>query len=136
MYYDSTQNLSIVGHCYCSCYKFHGTVTEITSSVQFNTGICSEYGHLNRSGRFCGQCSAGYGLAVYSYKMLSCIPCQNYGYKNWLRYFAVALLPLTVFYILAVLLSFNVTSSSLQWNSTGNTMCDITCRNDHHTRKY
>ena len=110
MYYDSTQNLSIVGHCYYSCYT--GTRREITSSIQFNNDICSRYGDLNRRGRFCGQCSETYGLAVYSYQLFGCIPCQNYGYKNWLRYFAVALLPLTVFYIAAVLSSFNITSSS------------------------
>ena len=113
MYYDPTQNLSIVGHCYYSCYKFHGTKKRITSSIQFNDDICSQYGHLNRIGRFCGRCNDTYGLAAYSYQLFSCIPCQNYGYRNWLRYFAVALLPLTVFYIAAVLLSFNVTSSSL-----------------------
>ena len=65
MYYDSTQNLSIVGHCYCSCYKFHGTVTEIPAVFSLTLVFAvSIYGHLNRSGRFCGQCSAGYGLAV------------------------------------------------------------------------
>ena len=113
MYYDPTQNLSIVGHCYYSCYEFYGTIQRITSSIQFNDNICSQYGHLNRIGRFCGRCNDTYGLAAYSYQLFSCIPCQNYGYRNWLRYFAVALLPLTAFYIAAVLLSFNVTSSSL-----------------------
>ena len=113
MYYDSAQNLSVVGHCYYSSYELSGTIKVITSSTQFNANICSKYGHLNRTGRFCGQCNESYGLAAYSYQLFSCIPCLDYGYKNWLRYFAAALLPLTVFYILAVLLSFNVTSSSL-----------------------
>ena len=112
MYYDSTQNLSIVGHCYYSCYEFHDTVIEIANSSEFNADICNKYGHINRTGRFCGQCETGYGLAAYSYLLFKCIPCQDYGYSNWLKYFAVALLPLTGFYILAVLLSFNVTSSS------------------------
>ena len=111
MYYDLTHNLSIVGHCYVSCY--YDISMEVTSSTEFNASICREYGQLNRTGRFCGQCNDGHGLSAYSYQQLSCIPCKDYGCKNWLRYFAVALLPLTVFYILAVLLSFNVTSSSL-----------------------
>ena len=127
MYYDPTQNLSIVGHCYYSCYQYDGTVIEINGSAGFNADICDTYGEfqdhntqkhrrsrrLNRKGQFCGQCNNSFGLAAYSYKMFSCISCEYYSYKNWLRYFAVALLPLTVFYILAVLLSFNVTSSSL-----------------------
>ena len=86
---------------------------EITSSTEFNEDICSSLSSLHRTGRFCGRCNSSYGLAAYSYKIMQCIPCQDYGYKNWIKYFTVALLPLTVFYILAVLLSFNVTSSSL-----------------------
>ena len=113
MYYDSTQNLSIVGHCAHSCYHFNGTAIKLNSSAEFNADICQEFGNFNRTGRFCGQCTDSYGLAAYSYKIVHCIPCQDYGYKNWLKYFAVAFLPLTMFYILAVLLSFNVTSSSL-----------------------
>ena len=113
MFYDSAFNMSIVGHCFYSCYQLGGTKAKITSSAEFNADICRKYGHLNRTGRFCGQCNKGYGLAAYSYSLLKCIPCPNSGYKNWLRYLAVALLPLTAFYILAVLLSFNVNSSSL-----------------------
>ena len=112
MYYDSTQNLSIIGHCYFSCYNINNIHVEKTSSREFNADICDNFGYLNRTGRFCGRCSNTHGLAAYSYQYLKCIPCQDYGYKNWLRYFAVALLPLTAFYIFAVLLSFNVTSSS------------------------
>ena len=113
VYYDPALNLTVVGSCFYSCYKFHGTVIKIASSEEFNDNICDKYGSINRTGRFCGQCNSSYGLAAYSYKIMQCIPCQDYGYKNWIKYFAVALLPLTVFYILAVLLSLNVTSSSL-----------------------
>ena len=121
MYYDPTQNLSIVGHCYYSFYDFLGIDREITSSTEFNVDICSSSINrdANRRGRFCGRCKETYGMAVYSYQLFKCIPCQNYGYKNWLKYFAVALLPLTVFYIAAVLLSFNVTSSSLNGTVLG-----------------
>jgi hypothetical protein len=113
MYYDANLNQTILGHCYYSCYKLRGTREKITSSIKFNADICSAYGADYRSGRFCGQCDEDYGLPAYSYEPFSCIPCQDYGYKNWLKYFAVAFVPLTLFYILAVLQSFNVTSSSL-----------------------
>ena len=33
MYYDSTQNLSIVGHCIHSCYHYSGTVIKVNSIV-------------------------------------------------------------------------------------------------------
>ena len=53
----------------------------------------------------------GYGLAAYSYHYTNCIPCKNYGYKNWLIYFTVALLPLTLFYIFMVMFRVSFTSS-------------------------
>ena len=113
MYYSQHFNMTLVGHCFFSCYRPSTTQVQITTSTKFNNDICDKYGSLHRKGRFCGQCNESYGLAVYSYQYISCVPCQDYGYKNWLKYFAVALLPLTLFYILAVLMSFNVTSSSL-----------------------
>ena len=117
VYYDPALNLTVVGNCFFSCYNFLTAPNSITTSERFNAEICDTYGMLNqtlnRVGRFCGECKAEYGLAVYSYQLMECTPCQHYGYKNWLKYFAVALLPLTLFYVLAVLLSCNVTSSSL-----------------------
>ena len=113
MYYDQHLNMSVLGHCLFSCFELHDTHIEISSSAALTDNICTSYSEaLHRVGRFCGQCNDSYGLAVYSYKYINCILCEDYGYKNWLKYFAVALLPLTVFYILAVLMSFNVTSSS------------------------
>ncbi len=70
-------------------------------------------GYLHREGRFCGRCQVDYGLAVYSYQYTNCIPFTDYGLKNWLKYFAVSLLPLTLFYILVVTLRLSVTSSRL-----------------------
>ena len=115
VYYDNTYNLTVVGNCIFSCYEFSGTVMEITMSAEFNDEICINYGNgfLHRTGQFCGQCNSSYGLAAYSYEIMQCIPCQDYGYKNWIKYFAVALLPLTVFYIVAILLSFNISSSNI-----------------------
>ena len=112
MYYDQHMNLTLVARCYYFCYRPGEVTLFATNSTEFNAEFCSQYG-FHRVGRFCGQCNASYGLAAYAYQTLSCVPCQDYGYKNWLKYFAVALLPVTVFYILAVLLQLNVTSSSL-----------------------
>jgi hypothetical protein len=123
MYYDS-QNETILGSCMSTCHYVHfhevGRVyfkleryaTE--NGSEFNEAICSRnFAHvdMNREGRFCGRCKAGYGLAAYSYRYVRCIPCTDYGYKNWLLYFTIALLPLTIFYFLVVFLKFNVNSS-------------------------
>ncbi len=113
IFYDSDKNMTIMGSCFFSCTQFFTTYIEIGSTTAFNGYICNKYGSLNRIGRFCGHCNDSHGLAVYSYQVISCIPCQNYGYRNWLKYFIIALLPLTIFYVFAVLLGLNVTSSSV-----------------------
>ena len=112
IFYDSDKNMTIIGKCFFSCTQFFTTYIGIGSSTAFNDYICNKYGSLNRMGRFCGHCNDSYGLAAYSYQVISCIPCQSYGYRSWLKYFIIALLPLTIFYVFAVLLGLNVTSSS------------------------
>jgi len=112
LYYDASFNMTILGHCFFTCLAY-GNAIEVNGSEQFNSDACNIYFDLHRSGRFCGQCNKDYGLAAYSYQLIFCVPCENYGYMNWLLYFAVALLPLTLFYVLAVLLGFNATSTSL-----------------------
>ena len=109
MYYDPEKDKSIIGNCFFTCfYIMTGVIVTNTSTL--NADMCSNM--FNRQGRFCGECKEGHGLAVYSYHYYSCIQCRYYGYKNWLKYFTVAFLPLTLFYILAVLLRLNVTSST------------------------
>ena len=113
VFFDQQLNKTTVGFCYFSCYEEYDTIVEVTTSTELNNGICNQYGSLNRKGRYCGQCNDGYGLEAYSYQYISCVSCQSYGYKNWLRYFAVALLPLTLYYIIAVVFGFTATSSNV-----------------------
>ena len=127
MYQDpATDNMSIAGHCMLTCYNLHrGLGTDLYLSIdrlpvgnatQFNEAMCDKLVSgvaSHREGRFCGQCAKGYGLAVYSYQYTRCIPCTSSGYKNWIKYFAIALLPLTFFYFLVLLLQINFTSSRL-----------------------
>ena len=81
------------------------------NATKVNDDVCTSVIHTHREGRFCGRCKQGYGLAAYSYHYTSCIPCKDYGYKNWLIYFTVALLPLTLFYIFMVVFKVSFTSS-------------------------
>ena len=124
LYYDHEQNKTILGNCMLTCFYVHfhelGRNYYKTERVskengsQLNEKVCGiSFAHvdMHREGRFCGRCKEGYGLAVYSYHYKSCIPCSDSSYKNWLLYFTVALLPLTVFYFLVVILKLNVTSS-------------------------
>ena len=133
VYYDSIQNLSIIGHYYFSRYNSVGDIpVEITSSHEFNADICDRFGYLNRTGRFCGRFSNTHSLAAYSYQCLKCIPCQDYGYKNWLRYFAVALLPLTACILhLCCVTEFQCHVQQLQWSGSGDTMHHVTSTVDN-----
>lgn len=126
MYYDQTENRTIVGNCMYTCFyvhsgnkgNYHYSVKHysIDNATTFNTEVCGSlisYRDINREGRFCGRCKDGYGLAVYSYHYTRCVKCTDFGFKNWLRYFVVALLPLTLFYFLVVLFRINVSTSRL-----------------------
>ena len=110
-YYDSATNSTYVAKCYYACYQYRTTTIKVNSSTDFNTQMCGRFKDLHRTGNFCTECEINRSLAAYSYRMLECVPCEDYGYKNWLQYFAITLLPLTVFYIAALIFDFNVTSS-------------------------
>ena len=121
LFYEESDNRTLAGNCMTTCYGTGTNYRTITRySVQngsfFKKDMCSSLMNVvdtHREGRFCGRCKKGYGLAVYSYHYTSCIPCKHYSYKNWLKYFAISLLPLTVFYFIMVLLKINISSSQI-----------------------
>ena len=59
----------------------------------------------------CSGCVDGYASPVYSYSF-DCVECKDYKY-NWLKYIAVAFLPLTVFYIIVILFRISAASGAL-----------------------
>ena len=73
----------------------------------FNARMCQQ--RSARMGRFCGSCTENHGLAIYSYHISSCIKCK-YEHTNWLKFFMVALLPLTVFYVIVIIFKINLVS--------------------------
>ncbi len=117
LYFDQTLNESILGNCIITCSITKETYPinrySVENATLLNDIVCNIPFNSNREGRFCGRCREGYGLAAYSYHYTTCIPCSDYGYKNWIKYFTIALLPLTVFYFLVVILRINATSSRL-----------------------
>ena len=78
------------------------------SSTNINSEMCGPY---KRKGLICGECIKDYGLPVYSYN-ISCVKCVDYKY-NWLKYIAVAYLPLTVFYLTIITLKISANSGLL-----------------------
>ena len=98
----------VVGGCMYTCKAVMGYYPLPCHVSQVNDFTCAG---LHRRGKLCGMCEDGYAIPVYSYD-LGCVKCDNYKY-NWLKYLAVAFLPLTLFYILVTLFSISFTSPLL-----------------------
>ncbi len=115
MTFDNDTLNSVVAFCFYTCstlYKnylsnfFHKIRTNMTTEL--NKEVC---GWFNRRGTMCGECIEGYGLPVYSYS-LSCVECTHYKY-NWIKYIAVAYIPLTLFLIVVITFRISATSGSM-----------------------
>ena len=111
MTYDESTGIIVAGTCVYGCAS-----TQIFRSLPFdnvsqlNNIMC---GHLHRTGQLCGQCEEGYKWPAYFYG-LKCVLCNNSNY-NWLKYIAIAFLPLTVFLLLV--LCFRISATSIQLNA-------------------
>ena len=73
---------------------------------ELNEAMC---GRLNRHGRLCSKCIEGYSPLAYSYDY-NCIKCTGSRWSNWLKFIAVAFIPLTIFYFIVVLFRINATN--------------------------
>ena len=115
--YSQALNTTLVGLCMYNCYrirKFRPDVNPLYirlpgSVSSLNSVMC---GHYNRTGTLCGRCVRDTYLPVYSYG-ITCVACSG-GMSNWIKYMAVAYVPLTMFYLVILLLKVNVLSSNLQ----------------------
>ena len=112
MTYSEKLNGTFVSYCLYKCsytshfHEYHQIFTKNTSEL--NEEVC---GSFNRTGLMCGECIAEHAPSVYSYD-LACVECKDYKY-NWLKYIAVAYLPLTAFYILMIVLRVSVNSGPM-----------------------
>ena len=68
-------------------------------------------GRLDRDGPMCSKCRKGFSPLVYSYD-LKCIHCTD-SHHNWLKFIAVAFIPLTIFYFVVILFQIDATSPYL-----------------------
>lgn len=105
-----TSNTTVVGRCLFSCVNHTGLINDaIFHSVSPNNTLLDEQscGYLNRKGRLCID---NFYIPVYSYSF-KCIQCSK---PNWLKYIAVAFIPLTGFYFLVVLFRLSVTSPQMK----------------------
>ena len=111
MTYDASQNITLVGGCPYNYHKVNakGFYVRLPKDVSsLNSFVC---GGLNRTGLLCGHCEEGLGTAVLSYKR-NCMECLDSRY-GWIVYVAAALLPLTLFYLIVILLSILATAAHM-----------------------
>ena len=111
--YSEDLNTVLTGNCLYTCFMPSGEAStshqlSVTNLTSLNHALCSRY---NRQGFMCGECVEGHAPAVYSYTV-DCVQCLEYRY-NWLKYLAVAYLPLTVLYFIVLTLSISVTSGRM-----------------------
>ena len=85
-----------------------GSYNQLPSNItQLNEAMCGQ--HWNRSGRFCGRCKNNHYKSVFSYDF-GCIECSDSQLKyNWIKYIAFVFVPLTVFFVLTLIIRIDAT---------------------------
>ena len=107
--FDESHKFPIATHCpFSAGYQESMKYIKLPRSIyKLNDSFC---GKLDRRGRLCSKCKAGYGVAVYS-PSFKCVKCKE-SYANWLRYFATELVPLTIFFLIVFTFHISITSAA------------------------
>ena len=93
----------------CVSYPHYDSYYPLNSNSSKLNEVCSKY---HRKGQLCSNCEEEFALPVYSYS-LSCVKCRNHSAINWIKYLAVSLLPLTLFFITIMACRVRVTSGQM-----------------------
>ena len=115
MTYDEHTDTTEVGPCYFTCDGRSSLVYEVVriysnNSNELNHEIC---GPFQRTGRVCAKCVKNHSLPVYSV-YIKCTECSRSEFKlNLIKYLAVAFLPLTLFYIVMIVLKISILTGDL-----------------------
>ena len=111
MTYNETAERVVVGACFYNCIFDLDNVLYLPMPKtvgQLNDVMCGDF---NRDGQLCGECKTNYSPPVYSYN-LQCTMCSDDQY-NWMKYVAVAFVPLTVFLVFFLCCRISATSPKL-----------------------
>ena len=106
----------LVGPCMERCYHKNDinciplNEMQTNSTENLNEEMC---GDLKRKGQHCGDCIEGHGWPVYSYST-ACVNCTESNFtQNFVKYIAVAFLPLTAFYFIVLLFKISITTGNM-----------------------
>ena len=89
-------------------FKSHEYDNIITYTLQTVSAFCNSF---NRQVLLCGECRPGYGIPVFS-NSLACTDCVHYQW-NWLKYIALAYLPMTCLFGIMFIFKISTTSGSV-----------------------
>ena len=111
--YNKAQSVAEIGPCLYNCAhigrkecSLYTTYCKIPRSIsKLEHAMCGAY---NRTGTLCGDCLNGTHIRAYSFDM-SCYSCGS-ELRSWVKYIAVAFLPLTFFCLAIVLFRVNIAS--------------------------
>ena len=114
--YDSQHDTIAYGSCLAVCginkrrNADNAAYYDLPMDIhKLNATACREW---NREGTLCGQCKKGFYPHAYSYSLICVSEDKCRGrYGDWWKYIFAAYGPLTIFYILVLLLRINVVSS-------------------------
>ena len=113
MTYNESTQMVVVGACLYNCMSTKDTKDVVYQPMpktveELNHDMCGDF---NRDGQLCGECKTNYSPPVYSYD-LHCRVCSD-GQYNWMKYVAIAFVPLTVFLVLILCCRISATSPKL-----------------------
>ena len=111
---ESSKSGGIVeGMCPYLCTN--GFYTDIEPDFDFfKDDLCNKVISQNRTGQLCGRCKEGHAPSAYSYSFM-CADCTDYRH-NWIKYVAIAYVPITLLYILVI--TFRLSALSASMNAT------------------
>ena len=108
--FSDTTNVEVVGNCVLTCglsssIRTYYTVPRDASTVEDYT--CRRY---NRHGQMCSKCNPEHGVSVYPYSYY----CTKNRY-HWIKYIAITYLPLTLLYIIILIVNLDTTRTVLSF---------------------
>ena len=108
MSYSDHSDMMLVGDCpYLCTDNFYTHIFEYTNI----TNLCNRVIQQNREGQMCGKCLDNFAPAPYSFNF-ECSNCSDYKH-NWIKYIAIAYVPLTIFFLAVIIFRFNAMSPSV-----------------------
>ncbi len=112
MTYDNTSRKTSLGAClFIKRRMLDDLITEQPRDInKLNNVTC---GRLGRQGILCSHCKESLGVAVLSYKY-ECTKCLGY-FKGWLLYSVLALLPITIFFLIVIFCSIRAAAAHMNF---------------------